>query len=132
MKHQTLSKPRIQSIREKYALNQVYILNTVKVDSIEYNTLVLETGWLFLKELFPSPKQYKSHFRLFADCKLFWLWWRSEWKQWEQELIDFLKINGIKADEGLWTMEMQQMAVDRMTELSFENNYIKAKTNEKK
>jgi len=128
MKHQTLNKPRIQVVREKYAHNRAFIQKVAKLNEIEYNTLLLETGWMFLEDKFPAGEMYNKYFRAYADQRPFWLWFRHEWKQWENDLTNFITENEVRVDEKFWKEEMQQMALDRSIEISFYNNYLKLQT----
>lgn len=120
---------RIQKQRKAYASNQAFILRKGSIESQIYNEILFETGCKFLEEIYPLNTVFEEHYKKVSRSKNFWLWWRSEWKLWEVGLIEFIKETKLKQISlSFWKQEVQQMALDRNIETSYQNNFIKQHT----
>ncbi len=115
----------IKRIKKEYASNQAYIQKVVNLTDLDYYNMEFETGCLFLEDLFPRATSWVNYYELHAYNKGFWLWWKAEWKKWEQEFVDYLKGSRVGITQQLWKEEMQQMQLDGYVESSFHHNYRK-------
>ena len=126
----TNRKPIYSHLKAKaYASNRAFIQKAIDLSDLEYNAMELETGCLFLEQLFSKnlnkTKLYKEH----AYQSGFWNWWHQQWKNWDDQLIKFLIQQKVELTLNFWSYEMQQMIQDRYIKISFDANYQKFKQN---
>ena len=122
---QIKKESHIQKQRTFHARNRKYIVQVLELDASAYNTLLFDTGVLFLEHLYPRDTTYESYYKKVAYDSRFWNWFTLEWKKWESELIDVLKLQKEAIAQEDWQEEMQQMALDGWVERSFNHNYLK-------
>jgi hypothetical protein len=121
MKTQTTTKPitHIQKQRLEGEMIKDYVINHLGISELEYNTLVFELGMEFLEQL--NVIYYIEN----AYKKSYWMWWKSEWHIWQQDLVKYIIEHDVQNfDYGLYFEEMRVLAHDGNTELSFET-YLK-------
>lgn len=119
------TKSHIQAIREKYLSNQVLIQTALELNTEDYQMFLFETGFLFLEDIYPASMGLETPYKVASQDKNFWTWWLSEWKSWEQELLDHLNFNHRKLDKLTYETEMKQIAWDCTIEHSYQHNYLK-------
>jgi hypothetical protein len=126
MKQQVSKQTKISQIVQLYAYNQAYIQKVANLTEFEYNNFLFQCGIKFLEELYPPIDTfYKKYYQEHAYSKSFWKWWKVEFKQWENNLIEHLKLNKFEIDKGIYFQEMEQMYMDGYVEIDFQNNYQK-------
>lgn len=118
-----VKKSRIKKIRELYLANHLFIKSYIRIDDLSYNDQVLETGLLFLSELFPENTIYEKYNKRYSFSPKFWIWWTSEWKKWEHQLIEYIQVSDSQLTKSDWASEMQKMVFDKYVSISFTNNY---------
>lgn len=122
----TSPKTRVQRLIERYESNQQFIQKVVSLTDQQYANEVFETGIMFLEQMYPpNDKRFAEHYQKHAYSAAFWKWWRIEWKKWENDLVNFLTMSTVKLSQNVWLQEMQQMAHDNRTEISFTESYLK-------
>lgn len=118
-------KTRLQKLIKKYESNQHFIHQITNLSKDDYSLAVFETGIMFLEQLYPRSTMFESHYKKYAYSQSFWKWWKVEWKKWENDLVNYLALSSLKLSQKIWLDEMQQLAHDRHTEISFTENYLK-------
>jgi len=120
MKTQTTTKTitHIQKQRLEGEMVKDYVLKRLGISELVYNTMVYEFGMEFLDQL------NVVYYIEYAYHKSFWKWWRAEWHIWQQDLVKFLLDKNKKITFEIFYEEMQVLAHDGQTELSFQN-YLK-------
>ncbi len=107
MKTATKKQTYIKQKKREYASNQAYIQKVVNLIDEAYHETEFETGCLFLEDLFPRETSWGNYYQLHAYNKEFWLWWKTEWKKWEQEFIHYLRGSQAEVTKQLWQEEMK-------------------------
>lgn len=119
------TQTHIETIRQNYLSNQVLIQTAIGLSSSDYKMFLFETGCFFLEDIYPQDMGYEIAYMVASQDKNFWNWWISEWKRWEQELLDHLNDNKLKLDKLTYETEMKQIAWDATISHSYHHNYLK-------
>jgi hypothetical protein len=81
-------KSYIQSRKTKYEQNRVFIQKVVRLSELEYCKTVFESGAKFLETLYPYGSEYEQYRRIILRDKKYWMWWKAEFKKYEQQIIE--------------------------------------------
>lgn len=114
------TQSKISKHRQKYASNQAFILKTVNLSELEYYKRVYETGIFFLELQFPSDFDYQQKF---ATDKLYWKWWKTEWKLYEDKMIKDFNRTDYEIKWEMWIFKTVHLSVHSKTANSFHNNF---------
>jgi hypothetical protein len=114
----------IGRVRQKYASNRRFILQTVGMTWEQYSLKIFEIGISFLLEHYPEDDQECGpYFKQISRDPNFWTFWKFEWIKWENELIDHAKMCEINLNYEMYIDEMQQLIMDGFTENRFYQDY---------
>lgn len=115
MKTQTTTKQitHIQKQRLEGEMVKEFVMNTLNLSVLEYNTMVYEFGIEFLTQF--NVEYYIEY----AKHKSYWNWWRSEWHIWQKDLVKFLFENDYDITLELFHQEMNVLSHEYCTERSF-------------
>lgn len=119
------TQTHIETIRQNYISNQVLIQAALGLSTTEYQMFLFETGCFFLEDTYPESMGLLEHYKIASRDANFWTWWCSEWKLWEQELLDHLNFNNRRLSKKTYETEMKQIAWDKQISISYDFNYLK-------
>lgn len=119
METKTEKKSIIEVRREQFQNNEKRMIDRLGFD--RYWDLFLDAGTAFLRGSYtPGKRYYEYHYK----SALYWSWFYSEWKLWEDELVQHLLINE-HLEHSTIADELMNCSADGEVEQSFHANYLR-------
>lgn len=105
----------------KIARQQQTIQELTGMSDFQYKQEIFDFGMQFLHTLFTNDHVM---IRAFSTQESYWKWFRTEWNNWQAELLEFVHQNKVNLTYELWVSETMPMLHDALTEQGFKN-YLK-------
>lgn len=97
-----------------------FLLEIFEWELFDYNLELFESGIAYLGRLFPeNDPLYEPYFKAHAISRRYWMWWKSEWACWQEELLAYFIIHDIPLVKEHWMKEMRDIIYQKSVDDSF-------------
>ncbi|MBN2668777.1 MAG: hypothetical protein JXR60_06065 [Bacteroidales bacterium] len=122
-------KTKIQKQRSEYQQILHAVLKRSNINEFDYNLCVFWTGMSFLELHYPVDSEYDKYREAIHQDAMFWNWWRTEFKSYEEKLIAMLYNEQKFIDKSQFNNTMHIFMFSPEVEHVYQENYLKILSN---